>query len=425
MVGSIRDIAIQTAKQRAEVARNRSLKNVPSELYGSMIWSRGSYSPVKWDKAQLITQAYERNPAYFAAVNILMQTVAGFPIYVKAGTYGNKKRTESHPILRLFDRNEDRREYIERFGKYWLVTGDGYAQIVESDYNRKPLGLIVMPSQHTKNIQGDWKKPILEYEYFEKTPVKIPFEQVIHVMSPSLSSYFQSMPAAIPLAETLDLNNASITWNKNTALAGGTPPVIGKAPGIGKSEAISLKEMWRDQRGANNHQDLTIIPENLDIEHLNITPHDAEWEQAILQSMRMILMCLGVSSSLLNDAGNKTYNNVHDARKALYTEAAIPLAEKIYGAHTRKLQPYYKDNPEICIDVENIDVLQEDKEKKAKRVVLVKQSGLITTNEGRHELGLPPSKDENADKLENASIVNNLQASEETPSVASPNEQQI
>lgn len=421
-MGRIKNKLVQSAQQYVSLFQQKS---VPSRLYTSMLWGTGTQSARQWDKETLIRQAYERNPAYYAAVNILMQTVASFPIYVKAGNYGDKKRTENHPILKLFDRNEPRREYIERLGKYWLVTGDSYAHIETSDFDKKPLALIVMPSQYTKNIEGDWKQPIKEFEYFEKRPVRFPYESVIHICSPSLSRYFEGMSAAVPLAETLDLNNAAITWNKNTAVSGGVPPIIGKAPGISQADALRIKQMWADQRGANNHQDLTIIPENLDISEYNINPHDAEWEQAVLQSMRMILMCLGVSSSLLNDAGNKTYNNVHDARKALYTEAAIPLAEKLYSAHTRKLQRYYKDNPEICIDVDNIDVLQEDKEKKVRRIVMAKQAGLITCNEARHELGYANSKDETADILQNASITNNLPKPEDTPEEGKPIQRDI
>lgn len=402
-MSNIRDIAIRTAKQRSEQ------KHLPSRLWNAIVYGKRFPSAIQWNKTQLITQVYERNPAFYAAVNMIAQTVADIPIYVKAGNYGRQLRTESHPILQALGRNEAIEEYVERMIKYLITTGDAYAQIVKSDYDsKKLLGAICMPADKTRNIEGDFRKPILGFEYTGKTVEKFDFDEVIHICYPSLSNYFEGMSPAVPLAETIDLNNAAITWNKNTALDGGIPPVIAKAVNVTPTAVKDIKKMWRDQRGANSQHELTVTSDNLEFEKLNVSPHEAEWIEAVLQSMRTIFMCLGVSSSLMNDAGNKTYNNVHDARKALYTEGAIPIAKKFWNAHTRKLQGFYKDNPIICIDTDAIDVIQEDRKTKMERLVMSTNAGILTKNEARAELKYPLANDPNADVLQNTSIVNNL-----------------
>ena len=119
-------------------------------------------------------------------------------------------------------------------------------------------------------------------------------------------------------------------------------------------------------------------------------------------------MTLGVSSSLMNDAGNKTYNNVHDSRKALYQEGAIPIGRKIYGAINAKLQHFYKDNPRIVIDTESIDALQEDKQRMSQRLIGLKQAGIITPNEARTELRYQIATEESANMLADSAIVNNI-----------------
>jgi phage portal protein BeeE len=101
----------------------------------------------------------------------------------------------------------------------------------------------------------------------------------------------------------------------------------------------------------------------------------------------------------MNDAQNKTYNNQREARKALYMEACIPLARKFYGAMTKKLQPYYSDNPVICIDTDAIAAIQEDRALVIERLTKAVAGGLLTQNEAREELGYKPSEDPGAGAL--------------------------
>jgi phage portal protein BeeE len=114
-------------------------------------------------------------------------------------------------------------------------------------------------------------------------------------------------------------------------------------------------------------------------------------------SMRMILMSFGVSSELLNDAGNKTYSNYREARKALYMEASIPMARKIYGAITKQLSKYYDDSPVIRLDVDRIESIQEDRGFAAERLTRMVDAGIITPNEAREELGY--SRKDGGDEL--------------------------
>ena len=144
------------------------------------------------------------------------------------------------------------------------------------------------------------------------------------------------------------------------------------------------------QGGAANAHRLKIVSENLTLQRFSDKPQEAEWSEAVQQSMRMIVMALGLSSELLNDAANKTYSNFQEARKALYMEAAIPLGKMIYSAITRALQPFYSDNPVIEIDTDKIDAIQEDRALVIDRLTKAVAAGIITANEAREELGYTP-----------------------------------
>lgn len=402
---SLKDIRLQTAKIRSE-------KHIPSKVWGAMVWDNWQgYS--KWDAQQIIEQGYQRNPPFYSACNIIAQTIADMPIFVEYEKQGVSDTTSYHPILKVLSRNESLHDFIEKVVLYYVVTGASYNQIVFSPTDKtKPLGVIPLPTQWVSVVQGDEYSPIKGYKLTHRKEVSLGVNEVIPIIKPDLTNPFTGMSPAVALAELLDLYNASVTWNKNVALAGGLPPVIAKAPvGTTPEEMKAVQDAFQDQSGARNAHRLKIVANALEFEDIGTTPHDAEWTQAILSAMRMILMGLGVSSSLMNDAANKTYNNVKDSRKALYLDACLPVADKIYNTISRHLKPFFKDNPEIKVNRKLIEALQEDEEKKAKRLKELVDSGIMSRNEARVQLNLKISHDEIADKL----IISNTPTPVETP----------
>lgn len=386
-MASLRDLIFRTAAER------RESKMVASRAFEAMIWGKGWEDYTRWDKKKLIEQGFERNAPFYAAAMLLSRTVASMPIYVEAKKTGRMVTTDNHPILSLMNRNMPLDQFIQMVALWLITTGESYINIVKSDHDNRPLGLVPIPAQNIDPIQGDYLKPITGYKYTENREIYFSEDEIIFIKLPNLREYFHGMSPGVPLGEIIDLHNAAITWNKNVALGGGVPPIVATAPGITQEESNRLKDAWQMQSGAANAHRLKIVSENLTLQRFSDKPQEAEWSEAVQQSMRMIVMALGLSSELLNDAANKTYSNFQEARKALYMEAAIPLGKMIYSAITRSLQPLYVDNPEIIIDTDKIDAIQEDRALAIDRLTKAVSAGIITANEAREELGYSPIED--------------------------------
>lgn len=417
VMNNFRDIALQTARMR----QSASKKHLPSNTYEAVIWKNWKgYN--RWDKKRIIEEGYDRNAPFYAAANIIAQTVSDLPVIVEYEKSGRRDTTFTHPILDALERNESREELIEQMTLYLVVTGEAYAQIITSSSSgrKRPLGLVNLPSQHVTPVEGDNFMPIQYFEIQSKKKVTLEVDEVIYIYKPDLKKPFHGMSPGVPLSELIDLNNAGITWNKNVALQGGMPPIVATAPsGMGPEEAQEVKDKFQEQSGAKNAHRLKILSGELNLHEFATEPHDAEWGNAVLMSMRMILMSLGVSSSLMNDAANKTYNNVKDSRKALYINAALPIGERIYKKISYGLRPFYKDNPLIKPDRDSIEVLQEDMKSRADWVGNTVDRGLMTRNEGRQKLRLPVINDPLADKL----IISNQASDAKKPGEGSQNEQ--
>ena len=110
-------------------------------------------------------------------------------------------------------------------------------------------------------------------------------------------------------------------------------------------------------------------------------------------NLRAICSVYGVDSSLFNDPANQTYNNRKEAEKALYTNAVIPMAEKISQKHTSFIaKNHYPDGSvRMRKDFSGVEALQTDKKQEAEKDKIV-MDGVNTilnmpiSSEGKAEL---------------------------------------
>ena len=76
-----------------------------------------------------------------------------------------------------------------------------------------------------------------------------------------------------------------------------------------------------------------------------------------------------MDSSLFYDPANKTFNNRKEAEKALFTNAVIPLSDKIASAHTRFIAKNHFPMQEVRMrqDFSEVEALQSDKKTEAEK----------------------------------------------------------
>jgi phage portal protein BeeE len=95
-------------------------------------------------------------------------------------------------------------------------------------------------------------------------------------------------------------------------------------------------------------------------------------EQGVV-SLRAMCNVFGLDSSLFNDPANKTFNNRLEAEKALYTNAIMPLADKIAAKHNNYIvkNHYPEGNYRMRKDFSYVEALQKDKKQEAEKDKIV------------------------------------------------------
>jgi len=135
-------------------------------------------------------------------------------------------------------------------------------------------------------------------------------------------------------------------------------------------EAAQVQQAWnRDISGTHNSGKIKVTNKDLNYIQMAMSATDLQLVESDVITLRAMCNVYGLDSSLFNDPANKTFNNRKEAEKALYTNAVIPLSEKIAMAHTNyiALNHFPGGNVRMRQDFSNVEALQSDKKTEAEK----------------------------------------------------------
>jgi HK97 family phage portal protein len=167
----------------------------------------------------------------------------------------------------------------------------------------------------------------------------------------------------------------------------------GFAPGWIEAREDSL---WSDTQVAQLKAQLLaskqageeLFLENAKWHPMGFPPADAGVSEHKIFSKRDIAAIFHVPSQLIGDTQSQTYANYREARRALYTEAVIPLLTQFKGDWNRTIGAQLRSP--LDFDKDSFDAITAAREEATDRVHKLWTSGLITQNEGRSDLEYEP-----------------------------------
>ena len=146
-----------------------------------------------------------------------------------------------------------------------------------------------------------------------------------------------------------------------------------------EEEREEINERFKKNAGGSkNYNKMLTVGSKVKYTSLGLSPKDLTLTDLDLNKLRKFCNVYGMSSQLFNDPANKTFNNLGEAKKSLYTEAAIPLAQLFVDSWNEHLTPIFseKDGREyqIKLDTSQIEVLQSDQKQEAEKNKIVTES---------------------------------------------------
>jgi hypothetical protein len=109
-------------------------------------------------------------------------------------------------------------------------------------------------------------------------------------------------------------------------------------------------------------------------------------------SAQDIALVFGVPAQLIGVGDAQTYNNMAEARLALYEETIIPLLRHLESDLNEWLVPLYGDDITLMYDIDGIPAITERRRMVTDNILRAVQEGVLTRNEARERLNLEPIK---------------------------------
>ena len=378
-----------------------------------------------------INDGYRKNATIYSIINLITKAAATIPynIYEKVNDSSYKKykaltngiadpnvmikaqMLKKHALVEL--EHSDLHKLLERpnpaqsyaswiteliaFGK---LTGNRYIYGIgpeTGDNINKYTELYIMPSQIMEINSGGIMKPVESYTIEYNGTYHIPAEQMCHIKD--FNPYFDGTGSHLYGQSPLKAGLRSMTTN-NEAVESGVKflqnqtargLLMSDEGDLNEVQAQQLKDKFRkDHQGSKKAGDIIITPKKLSWVNFGLNASDMSLIEQYNASIKDLCNIYNVPVTLLNNTESSTYNNVKEAKKALYQNCVIPELLKIQDELNRWLAPMYGDN--ICIEYD-FSVIPELQEETDKVVDQMSKAWWLTPNEKRAAMSYAHDED--------------------------------
>lgn len=391
-----------------------------------------------------INKGYRFNSTVYSIVNIITKAATTVPFQVyeiqnennlkryKALTSGDfnasalnqsrilQKRalveledTELHELLERPNPSQSYNAWIQEIIAFGLLTGNRYIYGIGPDTGQnvgKFSELYVLPSQAMEIHSGGILEPVKEYSLQYNGTYKIPADAICHIKDfnpyyDGTGSHLYGMSPLKAGLRSMDANNEALTtgvrYLQNQTARG---VLMADEGDLNEVQARQLKDKFKQQyQGSNNAGDVIITPKKLSWVNFGLNAADLSLIEQYNASIKDLCNVYNIPVQLLNNTDSSTYNNMKEAKKALYQNAVMPQLIKIREELNRWLTPKYGDKLYIDFDFSVIPELQDEMEKV---VAQMSQAWWITPNEKR--VAMSYGTDEDKPELDDYYVPTNL-----------------
>ena len=349
---------------------------------------------------------YEQSSAVSIPINRIAEAFSS----IEPVIWENEKIIKSHKVLDFLKEPSpffDGSLFLETLAKHYLITNE--AEVVAlGNVNRPPLELQPISPSNISVIEGigglaqvidvtgntlaggytlEEKKK--QARYFNGNLKEL---KQIRGFSTKSNSLLRGQSLLVPAAKEARQHILGNTHNMSLLERGGRLSLIFHfEEDLNNDDFDTVKERVRAQYGgASNAGEIGVTAGgNLKIEEIGVNNKDMDYVKLHEIAQASIAMQYKFPLPLLSNKAS-TFNNYKEAKLALYDDAVLPLADRIYGALTSFLMPRYGLDPSktrITYDIDDITALAVRRNEELK---LRKELGVESDNEIRGMIGREP-----------------------------------
>ncbi|HEY4613742.1 MAG TPA: phage portal protein [Bacteroidota bacterium] len=288
-------------------------------------------------------------------------------------------------------------EFIENVIAFKLVTGNsfviGFRPLTGENMTRFTEIYPYRPMEVTIVAQK-YPAPVIRYHLADLEKKNWAPDEVLHMKTTHLLNQRIGMSPIEPALSSVKQSNAYAEWNEQlTKNMGGIPGVLvidDDTLDDKKVDAI-LRKFDERQAGAKNAgKPLVVGGKTIDYKQVAVSPKDMEWTKGVQLTANQIALAYEWPPELVGDTATKTYDNMRAMLKLAYNGKVIPEMNALRDALNEYLvQPWNDGTAKYFLDynLEDIEILQEERTAVWTRTLQGWNGGLLTLNESRMEIG--------------------------------------
>lgn len=361
------------------------VRDTPTPPLGSSVIAPANYAD---SVAQTVSVKEALSlPAVQRAADIISGDVAQLSIGVWRKVDGVRIEVEPQPLIRQPDPNISRAEFLEQTTLSMVLHGNAFWRVYRQD-DSDPISRVLRLEVLNPDlvfIETDDLGRTTGYHFNGKD---LKLHQVEHINKFPVwwSAYGQGPIQSNQrfLRGAIELEKYAAFWFNTGQVPNGvlstdqvlTPPL-----------ADEIRQRWIELQRAHG-RGVAVLGNGMSYQPIYLNPEQAQFLQSQEFAKTQIATMFGVQAYLLNAAvegSNLTYQNIQDANRDYINHTLMKYLNKIESALTR-LTPR---GQEIRFKTE--DLLRADYKTQVETIKSAKEAGLMSTNEGRERLELPPT----------------------------------
>ena len=303
---------------------------------------------------------------------------------------------EDHPVQRLLDSPNPfwsrgdlwraTETYLGVWGSaYWGLERDSLGQVAEI-WPLRPDRMRVIPDPNTY-IKG------FVYVGYGQQPVAYVPEDIVWLRYFNPLDEYAGLSPIAPLRLSADMALDALRANRTGLANDSTPGVFIETSDTPTDDEVKeFYERWELRfKGANRARRPVLLSSGMKAGNLGFSPREMEYVQSLRWSLEDVSRVYGVPKPMMGDVERITFSNFVTARRVFWEDTIVPQLAFYREALQRMLMPNLGD-PSLFVefDLSAIQALRESENDKAKRWQTYVSAGIMTVNEVRQEINLPP-----------------------------------
>lgn len=350
----------------------------------------------KRDYNSFAKEGYQKNVIAHRCISEIARSIGLVPFKL----FLDREVITEHPLLNLLRRPnplQGSSAFIEAVVSTWLISGNAFIEIVgdepEELYNLRPDRMKIEPGKNGLPAGYIYQLGTKSYRY-DADPVT-GRSLILHLRFFHPTDDWYGLSPIEAASFSIDQHNAAGEHNQSLLQNGARPmgALIHKPhpeSNFTSEQRQKLTEQIEEKyTGVDNAGRVLLLDGDFSWQEMGLKPRDMDFIEAKSIAARDIAQAFGVPPVLVGIPGDSTYNNMAEARIALWEQTIIPLLDHMTDMFNHWLIPLYpkSDGLNLRYDLDQVPALAPRRQMVWERI---QNADFLTRNEKREALGYPP-----------------------------------